>query len=289
MSEWTTRLGWFVRRAADPEQLGAFYEQVVGLPVLRRYGATRMLWSGETTCLEIAEGGTVPPRYTDRAQAPCFPIFRVHDIDGEIDRLRGAGVEQINDIQGDYRLAYFLDPVGHVFGIQRRPNPSDRSEDIDALRRWESGAWRLAGAGDLPPSWQYLGWVVIRGTDTPKLIAFFRDVLGLPLKYGHGDVGLLALDELCLLEIAPGGEAQPIAADRGEVSNAFILRTTGMPALVQHLKAAGVHFVNDPFDIDGGTIAYFLDPENHVIGIQERWPTSTRIEDQEATRRRNGE
>lgn len=288
MTPWTMRLGWFVRRTPDPEQLADFYERVVGLPVLRRYGKATMFWLGGTTSFEVAAGGGRAPAYADRTEAACYPIVRCYDIASEIARLRAADVPFINDfkIDDENHIAYFLDHAGHVFGIQQRTRASERPEDIELLRRWESGEWRLEGAGDLPPSWQAIGWVAVRGVNPGRLIAFYREILGLPVRYQpREDLALLALDETTLLEVGAGAKSVPAPNDRTEASNAFLLRVTGLEALLADLRHKGVRFVNEPFEVDGGTIAYISDPEGHVVGVQERWESSTRIEDIAASRR----
>src|SRR4051812_10245006 len=81
-------LGWFVRRARDPERLAAFYQEALGLPVLRRSANSVSLWMGETAVLEIAEGGHAAPAYTNRNQATCYPVFRVYNFGRILERVR---------------------------------------------------------------------------------------------------------------------------------------------------------------------------------------------------------
>lgn len=287
MRERLIGLGWFVRRTSDVPRLARFFRDVVGLPVLREHGDFAQFWAGEATVFELALGGQPNPDYTDRAQAPSVPIFRVHGIRGTIQRLREAGVRFINEFEREHNhLAYFLDPLGNVTGLQERYRSSDRPEDREAWRRWDAGETRLDGVPPLPPDLQHLGWVVFRSLDPAAQIAFYRDVVGLEVAVRYSETNaLLRLGDGVLLEISPGSSPQPRPADRSEVTNTPVLRVRDLDTVVADLKANGVEFVNDPFDIPFGRIAYFIDPENHLLGLQERSPDSDRVEDREARRR----
>ncbi|MFN8534683.1 MAG: VOC family protein, partial [Dehalococcoidia bacterium] len=96
---------------------------------------------------------------------------------------------------------------------------------------------------------------------------------------------LFAIGDIERLEIAPGAEPQPTPADRSEVSNTFVLRVDDADRIAAELRAAGARQINSPFDVPDGRIAYFVDPEGHLFGIQSRRPSSTRPEDREATAR----
>ena len=287
MRETIIGLGWFVRRTSDVERLATFFRDVVGLPVLREIGPSVHFWAGEATVFELAPGGQPNPEYTDRSQAPSVPIFRVHGIRGTIQRLRDAGVRFINEFEREHNhLAYFLDPLGNVTGLQERYRTSDRPEDREAWWRWDAGETRIEGVPPLPPDIQHIGWVVFRSLNVSAQIAFYRDVVGLDVAVSHSDTNaLLSLGDGVLLELSPGSSPQPRPVDRSEVTNTPVLRVRDLDSLVADLKANGVHFVNDSFAIPGGRIAYFVDPENHLMGIQQRDPQSDRIEDREARRR----
>lgn len=276
-------LGWFVRRSADPPKLSAFYRDVVGLSVLRSSPTVTMFWAGESTVIEVNIGGSPNPVYTDRSQAPCVPIFRVHGYEHTKARLEAAGVTFINDITREFnRLGYFLDPDGNVTGIQDRNRLSPRAADHEAWRRWDAGETTMPGAEPLAPDIQHLGWVVNRYENRDAMVQWYQDVVG--LKMGVPPI-MLDLGDTILFEGAEGCPPQPIPADRQEVSNTFILRVHGIDDVVADLKAKGVHFVNEIFEIPGGRLAYFTDPEGHLVGLQERNSASERAEDYEAIRR----
>jgi predicted enzyme related to lactoylglutathione lyase len=279
-------VGWFSRRCPDPLPTVAFYRDVMGLPLLRGKADSGMFWAGETSTFWVNPGGETPPVYTDRSQSQCTPVFRVHGLPRVMARLESGGARFINDIQmQEGRIAYFLDPSGNVTGIQERLRTSSRAEDQEAFRRWEAGETRIEGIPQLPEDIQSLGWVMVRCQDVQAQVAFYRDVLGM---HPGGRLGImLGPGETQLFEFMADGEPQPVPADRKAVSNAPIIRVAALDPVAAALDAAGVRWVNPPFSNDAtGRLAYFVDPENRLVGLQERTPVSERPEDLEAARRR---
>jgi predicted enzyme related to lactoylglutathione lyase len=279
-------IGWFARKTPDPHPTIDFYRDIVGLPALRGRDHSQMFWVGETTVLWVTLGGSRPPVYTDRAQAPLIPVFRCHGIQRTIDRLKTAGATFINDFHPEpsSRLAYFLDPSGNVTGLQERSRESPRPADQEAWRRWDAGETRVEGIPPLPPDIQSLGWVVLRVSDLERSKAFYRDVVGFPLVSEREGGAMFDLGETVLMDIQPGGTPQPPVADRKDANNCVMMRVHGLDALARDLAAKGVHFVNPPFD-GSGRLAYFTDPDGILWGLQERLPDSPRPEDREAARR----
>ncbi|MFN8533385.1 MAG: VOC family protein [Dehalococcoidia bacterium] len=287
MRETIQSFGWYVRRAADPDSVTAFYRDTVGLPALRSGPMVTMFWLGEIFTFECLPGGSARPAFADSAEAPMMPVFRSHDAGRLIERLKAAGVRFLRDtaLADGSRVAHFFDPSGSVTGIQQRPAESSRVADQQALRRWKAGPARLPGAGPLPAGIQSLGWVIMRVADVARELAFYRDVIGLDVVSDEGGTAALSLGETATLNLFPGGTLAAIPTDRSGVDDSFILRVWDVDGLVADLKSRGVHFVNDPFDIPGGRLAYFADPEGRVIGLQQRTPASDRVEDHEAARR----
>lgn len=282
-------LGWVWRRTPDPEPTIAFYRDVLGLPVLRSNpGESAMLWTGETSVLWITTGGSRPPEYTDRAQQASVPIFRCRGIDDVEQRVVASGARILQSgTTHDSRLTYFVDPSGNITGLQERAGHMLRIEDQEANRRWAAGRPAIPGAPALPDDIQGLDWVLMFGVD-PRgtTIPFYRDVLGLDLT--DPQAGMLWLGETALLGQLGGGSAQPIPSDRAEVNNGIILRVHGIEELVADLKAKGVRFVNDLFPARRGNnnqLAYFVDPEGRLMGLQQRGIPVERVEDEEAERR----
>jgi predicted enzyme related to lactoylglutathione lyase len=245
-----------------------------------------MFWLGEVFSIECLPGGGARPEYTDRTQVPMIPVIRSHAVGGVIDRLQAAGVRFINDLtQHNYRIAYFVDPSGSVTGVQERFPESMRAPDHEAKRRWEAGTTTIPDVPPMPADLHALGWVIMRVADVGRETAFYRDVIGLDVIEDGGRETWLSLNETAVLGLLPGGAPAPIPADRSEVNDTFILRVQDIDGIVADLRAQGVRFVNEPFDIPGGRLAYLADPEGRTIGIQQRFPSSDRAEDAEAARR----
>ena len=93
-----------------------------------------------------------------------------------------------------------------------------------------------------------------------------------------------------ILELKPGGVRRTAPHDRVEVTDAWILRVYDYVALKAHLAVNRVHLVN-AVELAGGWLDYYLDPEGHLFGFQERKapdpaiPNSNLIEDKAARER----
>lgn len=266
-------IGWFVRRTPAPEETAAFYRDVVGLPVLRTSDETRIFWAGETMAFCISAGGSRPPRYRDRTDTTCIPVFRCFDLASVLARIDAAGLPVIRErhlVQG--RLAYILDPSGNVTGFQERYRFSARPEDREAFRRLDAGEHLLPGVPPMPTDLYGLGWVVCWFLDEQRAIAFYRDVIGLPDSGNpvNGGGALLSLGPTVLLDAKGGGRRQPVVTDHRAANNLFILRVADLAAEVERLRRHGVRFVREPFETGSSRRAYFADPEGQLIGLEER-------------------
>lgn len=276
-------IGWFVRRSADPASHGTFYRDVFGLPELRNYGPTKMLWVGETVDLEPGAGGTLPPPRRDWEHAPCLPVFQVQALEPVIRRLESQGVRFAvkNVMLTGGRYAWFTDPAGNATGLVQRPAESVLAD------RWQPATISLPGVPALTGGLIRLGEVIRHCQDVGAITAFYRDAVGLmPLEgTSADDEQLLALGATTMLRIAAGGDLLEVPEDRQAVVDGFILRVDDVDGMYTDLIRLGTAGINPPFDIDGGRIAYLADPEGQVFGIQTRLPATNRVEDHEAMRR----
>jgi predicted enzyme related to lactoylglutathione lyase len=265
-------LGWYVRRTPDVPKLGAFYEDGLGLPDLvpnlippgnPRWIA--VLWGGETTFFEVMQGGTPPA-----AEPTITPVFRCHDLDATIARLVAAGGAVGYEEPDDHGQTVFLrDPLGHLLGLRYRERSSPLAQDREAWRRWDDGGTAIPNVAPLPTGLVALDWIILRVADLPGEVAFYRDVIGLDVVARSDVSALLSLGDMALLEIRPGGASEPIPTDRGEINDMWMIRLRDLPGMVADLKRQGVRFVNEPFESTGGVLAYVVDPEGHLIGIQD--------------------
>jgi predicted enzyme related to lactoylglutathione lyase len=108
-----------------------------------------------------------------------------------------------------------------------------------------------------------LNAVLISSQDVPRLVAFYRDVVGLPLKVADHGGGMHAEAELGDVHFAifPGG---PAPQPRGPI--AFSLHVDDIDAEYARLKAKGVRFRNPPEPVGfGGIVAPFQDPDGNGV------------------------
>lgn len=280
-------IGWFWRRVPDPDPVIAWYRDVVGLPELRgRAGESAMLYTGDTSVLWITRGAERPPELTERSQQTVIPVLRCRDIDAVEKRLVAGGGRLLQGgTTHDSRLSYVVDPSGNITGLQSRAAHMSRIEDQEADRRWAAGLPVIEGIPPLPKDIQGLDWVLVFTPEPARSIAFYQEVLGLPMTDPRAK--MLYLGETALMGNLPGGAAPPRPQHRNEVPNGVILRVHGLDAMMAAMKAQGVEFLNEDIVTrdDAGKLAYFFDPQGVLVGLQERMPISERAEDREATRR----
>jgi hypothetical protein len=123
-----------------------------------------------------------------------------------------------------------------------------------------------------------------RVQDVDRAGRFFADALGCPLSAGKRP-GWLVVDvgNGQALYLAPGGRELPIIEDRWQQQGVIpILKTQAVDAEAAHIDRLGARWVNRPFDYDmkgHGRLGYFLGPDNHPVGMQQRMADSVREED----------
>lgn len=280
--------GWYLRKTRDHDRLGAFYRDVIGLPILRHDHGIPVFWLGGTTVMGMGPLPDSAPEqnFKDRSEAPLAFVLRVDDIDKTLASLRSHGVRIIMEplTVAAGTVAYFLDPDGNATGILQCSPTSPLPEDAEALRRGDRES-TIPDAPSMPAGWRGIARIVLRCTNLQKEVAFYRDVIGLTPELDQGTQVLFSLGATCAFEIAIGAPVQPEPTDRADARNAFVLRVADVEQAAAELADAGVRCVNPPFDIGGGRVAYYADPENHVFGVQQRWETSMRPEDVEVRRR----
>lgn len=111
--------------------------------------------------------------------------------------------------------------------------------------------------------------VIIRAEDILKVLAFYRDVLGMPVvsavegRLYQVDAGNIHI------EIAGGGKAKPAPTDRAQAAVTPVFAVKDCEAAVAAVTAAGATLVNAPFSIATAKVAYVADPEGNVVGLRE--------------------
>jgi catechol 2,3-dioxygenase-like lactoylglutathione lyase family enzyme len=109
-----------------------FYEEGLGLAVEADVVGTVRYSCGGDTALAIFERPMEP---VDRTVA----AFEVEDIEGEVNELRGRGVEveDIITLPSGVKRAFFKDPDGNVIGMRQLLGPTERESALDAAGRSE--------------------------------------------------------------------------------------------------------------------------------------------------------
>jgi catechol 2,3-dioxygenase-like lactoylglutathione lyase family enzyme len=102
------------------ERARHFYEDGLGLAVEADVVGTVRYSCGGGTALAIFERPMEP---IDRTVA----AFEVEDIEGEVNELRGRGVdvEGVINLPGGVKRAFFSDPDGNVIGMRQLPGGTD--------------------------------------------------------------------------------------------------------------------------------------------------------------------
>jgi catechol 2,3-dioxygenase-like lactoylglutathione lyase family enzyme len=101
---------------SDMDRARRFYEEGLGLAVEADVVGTVRYSCGGDTALAIFERPMEP---VDRTVA----AFEVEDIEGEVNELRGRGVEveDIITLPSGVKRAFFKDPDGNVIGMRQLP------------------------------------------------------------------------------------------------------------------------------------------------------------------------
>jgi catechol 2,3-dioxygenase len=269
-----------VRRVPDVATETAFFRDVLGLPVITSSDTASTLWLGETSTLEIVDGGVQAAPITDRFQAPLAPILRTHDLTSWVNRLQGVA-PIINDFETvDSRLIYFLTPSGQIFGLQERYPNTERPEDLAANERWAKGDTAVNGVAAMSPTIQHMGWVGRRIQDLETSVAFYCEVLGFDLINRYQSRGaMLTQGENVRLDLGKGGDP-PTEPNPDTQAGILVYRVWDLPAYLDGVRGQGATV------IERGETAYVADPDGHVLGFYQQPATPTGPVDREAARRR---
>ena len=282
-------LGWIVRRTEDPMPQGAFYRDVLGLPQLRERdnerGRNIMVWTGMYSVMETIWQGKPHPPVEFAEQAEVVPVFRVRDMDAVVSRLEASGAPRVPSRSGAKETLYFTDPDGFVFGLRTPTVGSDLAPDMEAEDVWRKGGVILPDTPAMPRDVQDIGWVQLHVADPQALVPFYCRTVGLDLLENNNDGSVsLHLGSTAALELKPGGSSRPVPKDRKDVPDVWILRGYGFDAFAAKMAAANAPLINS-LTLGAGSLNYYVDPEGHVFGFQERKaynvddPLTHRIED----------
>jgi len=265
-------LGMFIRFAAKGSTSNAFFEQQVGLPLIRKVGANAdIYWAGECAVFEVvyvADKQVVAE--PDPLTAAALPVFRVTALDQLLANLAAAGVRTTGAVAAATgREAYFVDSDGYWVGLRERGADAALPQDVEARRRGRRGEAYNPGCKSMPAGMQELGWVVRRVADLEAMTAFYRDVVGLAPIGAEGGHVLFDAGDNIIFELAPGGSAQVAPNDRQQGASATLFRVDDIARLRASLDAAGAHIVNRQIPLHWADLMYFADPEGTVLGAEQ--------------------
>lgn len=268
--------GWYMRRTEDAERLAQFYRDVLGLPLLRGQQPVFMFWAGETLVFELkSDEAPVNHRETDPHTAPCVPVFLVHRLDRLLKRLTASGVDVIQDLLIENgREAFVLDPDQQLIGFREISADSLHPTEAEAQEQHGSATTFDPGCAAMPSDIKKLGWITCRYRDPIKAARFYEHVIGLEPIAERLNRHCFNFGDGTVLEIAEGGPELALPSDRTEVTNSYILRLQQTGPFRRRLEKLGVPWPNSHIQWKRAHLAYFADPENHIVGVEERYHPS---------------
>ncbi|MDX2145029.1 MAG: VOC family protein [Rhodospirillaceae bacterium] len=262
--------GWYMRRCPDGEAVEAFYRDGLGLPIIRKHVPVWFLWGGGTLAFELkADKAPRPERIIEPDAHPLTPILLTRDLKAALARAQAAGGKVVpsRDVMG--REAFVLDGDRQITGLRQ----------VDEKLPHHLATPLPGVAGDFNPGCPPLpadlvSWhsVVRRVRDVAKVAAFYRDVIGFKHLGAHGGREVFRIGQDMLLEIAPGGSPQVAPVDRGEITNSWVSRVADHNALMRRLMHHKVRLAQDVIQFNSARLVYVLDPEDQVVGLEERYP-----------------
>jgi hypothetical protein len=283
-------LGWWMRRTTGRKmgEVAPFYEQAIGLPLMRAYGDFLiLLWAGEDLVFELKTDDHPSRRQADPASAACIPVFRTHDLAALVERMKEFGYEPVSRSDSSWgQTLFYRGPDSLVTGFEQRAVDSPLPADRNGLQSWRAGPARLGNLPPLPAGLHYLSRVIRRVADVAAVSRHYREIAGFDSQGREGASELFSLGDLVTLEIAPGGQSLAPPADRGELPDSFILRIHDFDAAMAGLQARRASFNGNLIVFEETTrLRYLEDPEGHLTGIEERGLIRDYLEDVEADRR----
>lgn len=112
-------------------------------------------------------------------------------------------------------------------------------------------------------------WAGLLVSDLEKAIAFYRDVLGLPLIEREERGALLDAGNGALLELWPTGIASssPKSPERQSLRVAF--KVDDLNVAVSELQGRGIRFIGEIGEYEGTRWISFIDPEGNRLSLKE--------------------
>jgi lactoylglutathione lyase len=115
-----------------------------------------------------------------------------------------------------------------------------------------------------------VSYAIVFVSDMKRSVAFYRDVIGLPLKFESPAWTEFATDGATLALHAsegPAAKEEPQKSPAGRCRPG--LSVPGLDAFHKRMVEASVPCVQEPKDVFGARIAQYLDPDGLVISVNE--------------------
>jgi lactoylglutathione lyase len=120
-----------------------------------------------------------------------------------------------------------------------------------------------------------IGYVILYVDDLDRSVAFYRDLLGLPLKFAQAGYAEFATEgtRFALYERARLPELIGRAAAGGDPAMEILFLVPDVDAEAEWLRQAGVEVLSGPVDRAWGhRTLHLLDPDAHVVELAQEIP-----------------
>ena len=107
-------------------------------------------------------------------------------------------------------------------------------------------------------------WVGVRTERFDETLAFFRDVLGVPMEVKSPGFGWGRMPNTSLLELFDADDPEHQHFTTGPVPEFLV---DDLPAALEELRAAGVEILGEPVLQDGEGWLHFRAPDGNVYGL----------------------
>ena len=120
--------------------------------------------------------------------------------------------------------------------------------------------------------------VNVTSADPERLIAFYRDVVGLPPRDDMGPGAFKVLADIDELSFTIDGHSEITGATKEPARVLFTLRVDDIAAEEARLDAAGVQFIRrQGKEYWGGVISTFTDPDGNYMQIMQFVPEAAAV------------
>lgn len=272
MTDLIQGLGWFLRRTQDPISLAKFYQEALGLPLLRSWCTDEysgaMMWAGDVCVMETNLINEQPS--TTPEQSQCIPVFRTYNLTGSTKRVQKSGAKWIKSENDDRADAeFFYDVDGYPFAIEYVNDNSFFEPDARSFEKWSLGKSTLPNNTFIDGDIQTLSRVIHLTPDPQADLDFLEHRLGLFGLKKQSEGTVITLGETAVLELRQSSVELNRPLERDSVRDTWILREFSHKTLVNRMTGQGDQPI-DTLKFDGGNLEYYVTATNRMFGFQER-------------------